>query len=102
MAKDKEPELTEEDRMLVAEVQAQRKAEADAQAAADVEAKRDAEMRATRKKEPKQYVGLDFSGNGTYEYRLLPHTLDRTLLVDGVNYEHVETDAEGVWLYRAQ
>lgn len=54
-----------------------------------------------RRENPGQFVGLDHAENGDYAFRKLEHGNARVLLVDKQNYEHVDTDADGVWLYRA-
>jgi hypothetical protein len=54
--------------------------------------------------DPLTTVGLDASGSGTYAYTEIGEEAEaknRSLLIDGVNYEHVATDADKCWLYRA-
>ncbi len=69
---------------------------------AAVQAQEDAKReREARGQEPDRWVGLDQAASGTYSYVKVPVALrQHRLTVAGVTYEHVHTDAEGIWLYR--
>lgn len=77
----------------VKEIEERQKAEA-----ADSRSQR---QRHARQSNPKGWAGLDPSGTGTYEYVEFLVNGNRRLLVGGNNFEHVDTDADGVWLFRA-
>lgn len=48
-------------------------------------------------------IGIDSGACGAYDYVDIPDgygAFDRAITVGGVRMEHVDTDADGVWLYR--
>lgn len=78
---------------------AEKAASAEAKAAADAEEK----ARAERREAPMNYVGLDVGKSGSYVYMRLtkpPIAPDRTVRIGPTTFEHVDEDADGVWLYR--
>jgi hypothetical protein len=85
------------------------KADAEKQAAAEHAAAVKA-----RKDDPDLWIGIDRGGNGVYDYIKHPDGVLAkpreedgskahrrvTVKVDGRLYDHVSTDAHGIWLYR--
>lgn len=69
------------------------KADAEAKAKADAEAQH-------RRENPRAHAGLYLGTSYTYvEFANDPP--QRTIVYDRKNWEHVDTDADGVWLYRS-
>lgn len=56
-------------------------------------------VRARRRDQPTAYVGID-SGSGEVSYVAYPSGYQRLVDLDGQTYEHVDTDRDGVWIYR--
>jgi hypothetical protein len=92
--------LTEEEAKTILVAAAKAKAAGSAEAALKAAAE---EARKERAAAPLNFVGLDIGKNGSYTYVKLarpPIAPDRTFTMGGVTFEHVEDDADGVWLYR--
>lgn len=88
-------------RNVLAEVVAAKMRDLKSQEDAYIAAARSQRQRHARQSNPKGWAGLDPSGTGTYEYVEFLVNGNRRLLVGGNNFEHVDTDADGVWLFRA-
>lgn len=56
-------------------------------------------VRARRRDRPTAYIGLD-SGSGEVSYIEEPSGRERLVFFAGQTYEHVDTDRDGVWIYR--
>lgn len=54
------------------------------------------------RRNPRTTIGLDTNGVVAYRDVTDPDwRYDRAITIDGVRYEHTDTDADGVWIYRS-
>lgn len=68
-----------------------------------IDSQKETEARTARQAAPLDFVGLDIGKNGAYVYVKLNHppiAPDRTVHLHGLTFEHVDTDPDGIWLYR--
>lgn len=68
-----------------------------------IDALADTDARKARQAAPLDFVGLDIGKNNAYVYVKLDHppiAPERTVRLHGTTFEHVDTDLDGVWLYR--